>query len=132
MGLGSVAEPGGGLAIAASGAVGRTGGRGALASAAARRVAGLFRAVSFLSSADWNELRLAADKRNPSRSERACLEAASRKLTAAEYELTGAVPTTKEAIRAKLEQLAHFGDPELVNAAITSILRSAHRRTAKV
>jgi hypothetical protein len=69
---------------------------------------------------------LAADKRMPSRSEKAGLDAANRELDAAEYEFTGTIPTTKEVIRAKLEQLAHFDDPELVKDAIASILRSPH------
>jgi hypothetical protein len=67
---------------------------------------------------------LAADKRKPSRSERAALDAANRKLTAAEYELAVVVPTTKDGNRAKLDQLAYLGDPELVRDAIASILRS--------
>jgi hypothetical protein len=69
---------------------------------------------------------LAADKRKPSRSEKAGLDVANRELSAAEYELTGTIPTTKEVIRAELEQLDHFDDVELIKDAIASILRSPH------
>jgi hypothetical protein len=69
---------------------------------------------------------LAADKRKPSRSEKAALAAANRELSAAEYELAVAIPTTKEAIRAELEQLKHFDDAELIKDAIASILCSPH------
>jgi hypothetical protein len=69
---------------------------------------------------------LAADKRKPSRSEKAGLDAANDELSAAEYELTVTIPTTKEMIRAKLDQLAHFDDGETIKDAIASILRSPH------
>jgi hypothetical protein len=69
---------------------------------------------------------LAADKRRPSRSEKAALDAANDELNAAEYELAVAIPTTKEVIRSELEQLDHFDDVELIKDAIASILRSPH------
>jgi uncharacterized Zn finger protein len=69
---------------------------------------------------------LAADKRKPSRSEKAGLDAADRELSAAEYELTVTTPRTKEVIHAKLEQLGRFDDVELIKDAIASILRSPH------
>jgi hypothetical protein len=69
---------------------------------------------------------LAADKRKPSRSEKAALDAANDELDAAEYELAVAIPTTKEVIHAKLEQLKHFDDVELIKDAIASIMRSPH------
>jgi hypothetical protein len=68
---------------------------------------------------------LAADKRKPSRTEKAALDAASNELDA-EYELAVAIPMTKEVIHAKLEQLGHFDDVELIKDAIASILRSPH------
>jgi len=69
---------------------------------------------------------LAADKRKVSAAKRAALDAANDELSAAEYELTSAIPTTKEGNRAKLEQLSGLDDPELVKEAIASILRSPH------
>jgi hypothetical protein len=69
---------------------------------------------------------LAADKRNPSRSEKAVLDAASNELSAAEYELAVAIPTTKEGNRAKLEQIANLDNAEMIRDAIASILRSPH------
>jgi hypothetical protein len=69
---------------------------------------------------------LAADKREPSRSEKAALDAASNELDAAEYELAVSIPTTGEVIRAELEQLTHFDDAEMIRDAIASILRSPH------
>jgi hypothetical protein len=69
---------------------------------------------------------LAADKRKPSRFEKAALAAANRELSAAEDELTVVIPTIKEAIRAELEQLKHFDDAELIKDAIASILCSPH------
>lgn len=71
---------------------------------------------------------LAADKRKPSRSEKAGLDAANDELTAAQYELTDTIPTTKEGTRAKLEQLAHFDDVEVIKDAIAAILRSPFLR----
>jgi hypothetical protein len=67
---------------------------------------------------------LAADKRKPSRSEKAGLDAANRELNAAEDELAVAIPMTKEGNRAKLEQIANLDDAELIRDAIASILRS--------
>jgi hypothetical protein len=69
---------------------------------------------------------LAADKRNPSRSEKAALDAANDEFSAAEYELAVAIPTTKEGNRAKLEQIANLDDAEMIKDAIASILRSPH------
>jgi hypothetical protein len=76
--------------------------------------------------AAWSAHGLAAlaDKRKPSRSERAALDAAGDEVTAAEYELADIDPTTKEGVFAKLKQLANFDDLELIKDAIASIRRS--------